>query len=334
MSLLTPEIDRRTLLKTLGGTAAALSLNPVGFASPPSRSRQFQGVFPIASSPFTPDDKLDLESLAAEVRFCNRARLPGIIWPQIASGWSTLTADERMAGAEAMLAAGKRGNTTVVIGVQTKGGDLAGAIAFAKHAAKNGADAICSLPPEVNGNALEYYEAIGSATDLPLFIQTIGEMSADSVAEMCNAIPTVRVIKDEAGDPLARVQELRAKTGDRVAIFAGKGVRQMMDEMRLGFTGFCPVIGLSDLFQQAWELWQAGKRRESYDMFGRILAFATITGADQYVMVARGIFKETTRSRLTPGMAAGNVGRTPLTDADKKNVRGALNTYLKPYLRG
>ena len=330
MALVTPEMDRRSLMKMLGGLTATLCLKPFGFAEQAIRRKEFRGVFPIASSPFSPDDKLDLDCLAEEVRFCSRARVPGIIWPQIASGWSTLTANERFAGAEAMIAAGKGGNTAVVIGVQTKGEDLAGSIEFAKHAAKHGADAICSLPPGGSADALGYYKSVGSATDLPLFIQTIGEMSVDSVAEMCNAIPTVRVVKDEAGDPLARVQELRAKTGNKVEIFAGKGVRQMMDEMRLGFTGFCPVVGLADLFQQAWELWRAGKTRESFDMFGRIQAFSTITGADQYVLVARGVFKETTKSRPTPGMGP---PRPPLTESDKKNVRDALNTYLKPYLR-
>lgn len=331
MAALPPQIDRRTLLKSLGGVTATVSLSRFSFAGTAAKS--FEGLFPIASSPFTPDDQLDLDCLTEEVRFCTRARVPGIIWPQIASGWSTLSTNERFAGAEAMIAAGKGGKSAVVIGVQTKGGDLPGAIAFAKHAAKSGAEAICSLPPEGTGSALEYYKAIGSATDVPLFIQTIGDMSVDAVADICNAIPTARVVKDEAGDPLARVQELRRKTGGRVSVFAGKGVRQMMDEMRLGFTGFCPVLGLSDLFQQAWELWQAGKPRESYDMFGRIQAFSTIAGADQYVMVARGMFKETTKSRPMPGMGAANA-HTTLSEGEKKNVRDALNTYLKPYLRG
>jgi hypothetical protein len=72
-------------------------------------------------------------------------------------------------------------------------------------------------------------------------------------------------------------------------------------------------------------------------MFGRIQAFSTISGADAYVMVARGIFKETTKSRPMPGVGTGGGGARgggSLTDADKKNVRDALNAYLKPYLRG
>jgi dihydrodipicolinate synthase/N-acetylneuraminate lyase len=234
-----------------------------------------------------------------------------------------------------MIAAGKGGKTAVVIGVQTEGKDLDGAIAYAKHAAKTGADAICSLPPDGdNAAVLEYYKTIGAATDLPLFVQTIGEMPVDLIVQMFKEIPTVRVVKDEAGDPLKRVTELKAKTDGKLAIFAGKGVRLMMDEMRLGFTGFCPVVGMADVYQQAWELYEAGKPRESFDMFARILAFSTILDADRYVMVARGIFKEDTKSRPMPGMGSGVAGATePMTEADKKNVRDALNTYLKPYLR-
>jgi dihydrodipicolinate synthase/N-acetylneuraminate lyase len=337
------EMDRRTLLKTLGSVGAAAAFSKYSVAAAPG-AKVFRGLYPIASSPFTQDNKLDLECLGNEVRFCNRGRVPGIIWPQIASGWSTLSKDERMSGAEAMVAAGKGGRTAVVIGVQTQGKDLAGSVEYAKHAAKTGADAICSLPPEGdNAAVLEYYKAIGKATDLPLFVQSIGDMPVDLIVQMFKEIPTVKVVKDEAGDPLKRIPDLLAKTNGKLAVFAGKGVRLMMDEMRLGFTGFCPVVGMADVYQQAWELYEAGKIRESFDMFGRVLAISTITDADQYLMVARGIFKEDTKSRPMPGMGGGGgagggggqrAANGPMTEADKKNVRDALNTYLKPYLRG
>ncbi len=351
MAYFMSNMDRRTLLKTLGTVTAGAAFSKYSMAAAPAAAggrKSFNGLFPIASSPFTQDDKLDLECLGNEVKFCNRGGVPGLIWPQIASGWSTLTTAERLAGAEAMIAAGKGGKTAIVIGVQTKGNDLPGAVAFAKHAEQHGANAICSLPPEGDDAAIvSYYKAIGAATDLPLFVQTSGNESVDLVVQLFNEIPTVSVVKDEAGDPLQRVGELLSRTNGKLAVFAGKGVRQMMDEMRLGFTGFAPTVGMADIFQQAWELYKAGKIRESYDMFGRIQAFSTIVGADSYVMVARGIFKEDTKSRPTPGLSAvmgggagggrggGGAGAStgPLTDADKKNVRDALNTYLKPYLR-
>ena len=107
----------------------------------------------------------------------------------------------------------------------------------------------------------------------------------------------------------------------------------MIDEMRLGFAGYCPTVGLSDLYQEAFVLYQAGKRREAFDMFGRILAFSSIPHADQYLLVARGIFKENTKSRPAPGMG-GAQDKQLLNENDKKIIREALDTYLKPYLRG
>lgn len=336
MGLCDRNLDRRTVLKALGAVAAGASLSRTSLAAamPAGGGKTLRGLFPIASSPFTPDDKLDLDCLNAEVSFCQRGGVPGIIWPQIASGWSTLTTSERFLGAESMAAAGKGGKTAIVIGVQTQGNDLQGAIAFAKHAAKAGADAICSLPPEGgNGAMLEYYKAIGAATDLPLFVQTIGDMPVDLIVELYKAIPTMKVVKDEAGDPLARITEIRKRTGDNIGVFAGKGVRIMIDEMQLGFAGYCPVVGMADVYQQAFELYESGKHREAFDMFGRILAISSVAHVDQYMMVARGIFKESTKSRPMPGMGSNNVKQPPLTDKDEQAVRDALNTYLKPYLK-
>ena len=172
-----------------------------------------------------------------------------------------MTTNERFAGTEAILAAGKGGRTALVIGVQTQGDDLPGAVAFAKHAAAHGADAICSLPPQGVDNAalVAYYKAIGNATDLPLFVQTIGNMPVDLIVEMFRTIPTMRVVKDEAGDPLARIAEIRRKTDDKLAVFAGNGVRVMVDEMQLGFSGYCPVVALSDIYQQAFDFIRGGK---------------------------------------------------------------------------
>jgi 4-hydroxy-tetrahydrodipicolinate synthase len=335
MTVCDRNLDRRTVLKTLGAAAAGAALSRAGLAAPPaSTGKPLRGLFPIASSPFTPDDKLDLDCLSAEVDFCRRGGVPGIIWPQIASGWSTLTTSERFAGAESMIAAGKGGKTAVVIGVQTQGNDLHGAIAYAKHAASTGADAICSLPPEGGSAAmLEYYKSIGAATDLPLIVQTTNEVTVDLIVEMYNAIPTMKIVKDEAADPLARVTEIRQRTGDKIGVFAGKGVRIMIDELQLGFAGYCPVVGMADVYQQAYELYVQGKPREAFDMFGRILAIGSIAHVDQYMMVARGVFKESTRQRAMPGMGNSSGKQPPLTDKEKQAVRDALNTYLKPYLK-
>ncbi|HVV44576.1 MAG TPA: hypothetical protein VHC72_05200, partial [Bryobacteraceae bacterium] len=116
-------------------------------------------------------------------------------------------------------------------------------------------------------------------------------------------------------------------------------VRTMIDEMRLGFSGHCPTTGLADLYESAFDLWHAGKHNQAFDMFGRVLAFDSIPGASNYVLIARGVFKETTKTRRMSmgggggGGRGGNRREPPLDEAEKKFIHEALNTFLKPYLK-
>ncbi|MGA2275923.1 MAG: dihydrodipicolinate synthase family protein [Bryobacteraceae bacterium] len=332
---------RREFLRTLGGSALGLALAGTGYSA---GTKPMRGVFPIGQTPVTESDQLDLECLQNEVKFCNRYKVHGFAWPQIASGWTTLSEKERRDGVEAILAAGKGGQAALVIGVQDKEGNLDKSIAYAKHAARNGADAIVSLPPEKadDKGMIEYYKTIGQATDLPLFVQSRGDMSVDLIVEMARQIPTMKCVKDEAGNPLARVTQIRERTNDKLAVFSGNGVRTMIDEMRLGFSGHCPTTVLSDFYAAAFDLWHAGKRAEAFDMFGRIQAFNSITGAGGYLMVMRGVFKESTKTRAMSMGGSGAAGRSggerpaagPLDEATKQAVRDAWDEFMKPYLRG
>jgi len=319
-------IERRALVRTLCAGAAGLVLPGLARSA---ETKPLRGVFPIGQTPFTPSDKLDLDCLQAEVKFCNRYGVHGFAWPQIASGWTTLSVEERLHGAEAILAAAKGGRTAIVIGVQTQGNDTNQAVEFARHAARNGADAIISLPPERAGAQamIEYYKTIGAATELPLIVQSQGDMSVDLIVEIFRQAPNVKCVKDEAGNPLARVTQLRERTGGKLAVFSGNGVRTMIDEMRLGFSGHCPNTVLADFYAATFDLWHAGKRREAFDMYGRVLAFSSVTGSANYLMVVRGIFKEDTRLRGAGARAA------PLDEASKQALRDAWTEFMKPYLR-
>ena len=137
-----------------------------------------------------------------------------------------------------------------------------------------------------------------------------------------------------------------------MAVFSGQGVRTMINEMELGFSGHCPTVILADIYEQAFDLFHAGKKEDAFAMFGRIQALGTMNlNMGNPAMVARGMFKLTTRSRATPGMGggggggAGKGGRggmgggggggTPRSAAEEvAAVRKALDTYLRPYLKG
>ena len=335
--------DRRAFLQSLSLGAAVLAAVRPGGAATASSGKKLAGVFPIGSSPFTADNKLDLDGLASQVEFCQRGGVHGCVWPQIASAWTTLSERERLDGAEAIIAAGKGGATAVVIGVQAP--EMASIVRYAKHAAQLGADAIVSLPPADQNDEkalLDYYRQIGSVTELPLFVQSTGSMSVDLLLEMFRTIPTFHHVKDEAGDPLKRVTEIRERSRDQLKVFSGFGVQTMITEMDLGFSGHCPYVTVADLYAAAYDLWHNGQKREAFDMFGRIQALNSMVATNTFeVLIARGILKPGAKSRevaaaAAPGAAAPGAAAPPRRRAPPmtiEEIRQTLKTYLGPYLK-
>lgn len=181
-----------------------------------------RGIFPIAQTPFTAAGALDLPTLVKQLEFIHKGGVHGFVWPQLASEWSTLSEAERREGAEALTAAGKKLKPAIVIGVQ--GLNAGTAVRYAQHAAKIGADAVIALPPPgkpSDAEVLGYYKQVGAATELPLFVQAVGNMSVDLLLRMWKEVPTLRLIKDEAGEPLMRMGRLRANSRDELQVFTG-----------------------------------------------------------------------------------------------------------------
>src|SRR5207237_8433050 len=107
----------------------------------------------------------------------------------------------------------------------------------------------------------------------------------------------------------------------------------MIAEMERGFTGACPYTDLADVFATAFDLWHKGQKREAFDMFGRIQAFASITPISSMdILIARGVFKAGTKARsaqAAPG-AEGRGGRARGgRQLSVEEIRQELDAYLK-----
>lgn len=327
------ESGRRKFLQSVSaGALISVLIDGRMFAAPASGSKSLRGIFPIAQTPFNESGSLDLDAFAEEVRFNERTGVHGFVWPQNASEWKSLTERERFDGAEAIASVGKALRPAVVIGVQAA--NVATAVRYAKHAQKVGADAVISLPPENSppNDTLDYYKQLGMATDLPLIVQAVGNLSVDVILQMYKAIPTMRYVKDEAQNPLTRIGPLREKSSDGIRVFSGNHGRTLIDEMRQGFSGSMPAASFADLYATTWDLWQAGRHLEAMEMHGRtllILAEVDAYGFEslKYILYLRGVFKTCGVRRLTGAPAV-----PPLSEEGKLGIRNALD-YLKPYLR-
>lgn len=294
------------------------------------------GVFPIAWTPCRPDGKLDQQAMAAQRSFLNRGKVAGVAWPQNASGWETLSPREWHEGADALLSVAEGG--AAVLGVQTVGFDIKRSSQYARYAASKGADAIMSLTPPGASDAdvIAYFKTLASASQLPLFVQAVGNVSVASLIRLSEAVPTLVAVKDEAGDPLQRAPLLQTGTHGRLENFSGGGGETFFAELEKGFEGTCPYVGMADVLQRCFDLYKEGRKREAFDAFGRFLAFNSIPRSNDYVLVARGVFPEEDVMRANPP-APGTTNTTdqppgPITAAQKAEIRRVLNGFMKPYL--
>jgi len=292
-------------------------------------------VFPIGWTPCKADNSFDADAMVKQQQFLNRGKVAGMAWPQNASGWQSLSSQEWHAGAEAL--ASVKGSTALVLGVQTAGFNVANSQDYCRKAKSLNADGIISLvPPNASdAEAIAYFKALADASGLPIMVQAVGNVSVDNLITLASAVPSIVAVKDEAGDPLERAPDLLQKSGGKLEDFSGGGGMTFFAELELGFLGTCPYTGLADVLQASFNAYRAGRKRDAYDIFGRFLAFNSLPHANEYVMMARGVFADGAIMRANPGAAGGgaaNRRRGAITEANKAEIRLALNSYLKPFL--
>lgn len=329
-----PRLSRRDFLATALLTSTA---GPDFFlrSASAAQERVFEGIFPIMQTPFKEGGALDLETLGREAEFLHRAGAQGMTWPQLAGEYQTLTFEERIAGAEAIVAANRKApaatRPAVVIGAQSD--DITTAVRYARHAAQIGADGIIALP--LNGGKdpeaqAAYYHAIGSATNKPLVAQAIGDMSVDLILRMARETPTLGYVKDEAGVTLPRLSEYSRNAQKLRGVFSGKHGPNFLDELARGACGNMPAAGIADLYVAAWTSWKAGRKDEAEEVFSKTLLLIVdaqtygIAG-QKYILQLRGVFPNTICRRE-------DAGRVPLDAEAKRDIARTVN-FAKRWFR-
>jgi len=316
-------------------TAASSLLSPGGGATETSGKR-LEGVFAIPQTPFTGSGAFDSEALANEIEFLHRMGVQGITWPVNASEWSQLTVDERLAGAETIVRTNRKAEASrrpaVVIAVQSDEVDTAARIA--RHADKSGADAILAIPYKsavktTDDQQMEYYSTIAAASNKPMFVQAIGDMSVDLVLRIAKKNPTIRYVKDEAGNTTARLAEYRRREKILDGVFSGKHGPNFVDDLERGAAGQMPAAGFSDLYVATLQAWKAGKKDLAQESHARTLLLAMhavnygVPG-QKYMLQLRGVLQNSVCRR--------DAGAIVFDNDAKKAIETTMN-YLKPWLK-
>jgi dihydrodipicolinate synthase/N-acetylneuraminate lyase len=295
-------------------------------------ARAFRGIFIIMATPFTESGAVDYEDLEREVAWLDSCGVQGMVWPQLASEYMTLTKEERFHGMEVIARAVKGKQPALVLGVQ--GPDTADALEYVRQAEKVAPEAIIAIPP-TQAKSLddfrEYYRAIARAAHRPLFMQTTGGAkgitpTVEFVLDLARELPNFRYVKEEFEPVIDRMTEFARHRDLFQGVFSGTSGKGMLYEMSLGFDGTMPGAPLADIYAQIWTLYREGHHDQARDLFAKLLLMLNteqeIPGTRRYMMKKRGVFRTTVSRR----------DKSVISPAQIKEIEFQFES-LHPYLK-
>jgi 4-hydroxy-tetrahydrodipicolinate synthase len=274
--------------------------------------KPFRGYFAIALTPFNEMGDLLWDDLARECDWIVRAGGHGVVWPVNDSEQYTLSAAERARGYE-VVAQAVQGRIPVVAGVADT--SKAGAVDFARAAARAGADAVIAVPPwsvKMSSLALieDFYRTVAEAAGVPLFIQNLGGMmgsslSSEFVGELCRRIPLAQYVKEERdphGDNVSELINLREPAIR--GVFTGGHKLSVVTAHKRGAAGTMASADVTDICSQMWDLMEAGDEAGSRQILAaeallhrNTMDLAYHAGLKE-ILVRRGIFSTNSRRSL------------------------------------
>lgn len=288
----------------------------LSFAALPlaAADRPLRGIFPIMATPFTDSKAVDFEDLAREVDFLERCGVHGMVWPQLASEYVTLSKEERLRGMEVIAKAAAKRKATLVFGVQ--GSNTDAAMEYLRKAEELGPDALIAIPPTEATSVDDfsrYYSTLAAATRKPIFVQTTGGAKGitpgtDLLIALAKKHPNLGYIKEEADPVIRRMTALAAARPAIRSVFSGQAGKGMLYEWRLGMDGTMPGSPYSDVYVAIWDAWQSGDKTRARHIFSQLLLLINldqvVPGVRQYAMKRRGVFKTMVSRRQAVKLSA------------------------------
>lgn len=285
---------------------------------------RLRGVIAFTPTPFTPDDRPDLDGLARHVDFLCASGAQVIVVCGGVGEFFSLDLDEyRDCLQVAVEAVGRRVPILAGIGHTTRI-----ACRLAEHAAVVGADGLMINPPYFveppEAGMVRHYQALGGASGLGLMLfSTKGAVYSPAMVERLAEIEEVVALKDEDGD-LKLFAETRARLGDRLAWI--NGMAEMLaapyfvagaGAFTSGIVNFAPALSLT-----VWELGAAGRWDELNELVAtKIRPLASLRERRKGYPIA--VVKEAMNLLGLPGGAV-RLPLTPMDPADRDDLRRLL----------
>jgi 4-hydroxy-tetrahydrodipicolinate synthase len=269
--------------------------------------RDWAGVLPAITTPFTPDLSIDYDALASHVQWLVSRGCPGIVALGSLGESQTLAFDEKVRILQAIREAVP--DSLVVAGVA--GLSTAECVTLARRAADVGCDGLMALPAYVyKSDAREtraHYSAVIGATSLScmLYNNPIAygiDVSPDQLAELADMHDNLHAVKESSGD-VRRVTAVGERLGDRLQIFAGMD-DMILEAIPMGASGWIAglVNALPDESIAVFQLASSGQWDEARVLYNWFLPLLRLDTVPKFVQLIKLVQQEVGRgsARVRP----------------------------------
>jgi 4-hydroxy-tetrahydrodipicolinate synthase len=235
----------------------------------------YRGVYPMLYAFFDAAGRLDRAAMCAQVDYCVASGAHGVAVLGLGTEVRKLTPLERR---QVMQWAAEDLRGRLPLAITVFGATPAEQIAFVRAAAERGADWVILQPPQpaagqaaappTEDQLVDFFGAVADASTLPVAIQNAPQyigvgLSGAGIDRLCREHPNVRLLKAEGS--AVETAALIELSGDRLAVFQGRGGLEFVDVMRAGCAGLIPSVESCHVQARMFELMQRGRSEEEVE---------------------------------------------------------------------
>lgn len=224
----------------------------------------WSGIYPILYAFWDAHGLLDEDAMRVQVDHCIASGAHGIAVLGLVTEVHKMDVNERLALVEMVGAMiGGRVPYAVTIGEPS----LPGQIAFAKAAARAGADWVILQPPPIKGTSerdvIRFFGSVAEAVDVDVAVQNNPvnlevSLSAAGLVELHKHHPNIAILKGEGFS--IDIQRVIEGSDGAYRVFGGHGGIEFPALLRAGGAGLIPAPDFLGAQVRLFDLWQTGDR--------------------------------------------------------------------------
>lgn len=230
------------------------------------------GVIPAMNTPFTADNKVDVESLQRNVEYAISSGVAGLLSPCVAGEDILMTDKERDLVLEATREVTQE---RIPIFASGNGNTVEECVETVKRLVKGGVDGVMIHPPyyESPEQFAEFFRLIASLGPKAIMVQDLDVngpgLPVDVLLNVWGELPAYQSLKVETQMSGPKYKEAISATNGQLHICGGWGITQYLEALDRGVHGMVPTA-MYELWCKLDKLYRDGERDKALKLFLKV----------------------------------------------------------------